>query len=70
MPYRTPSESTLPAALLKGRWWRKFRGGHWELVNFDLLHSPFSGIVWMKMPKCSRLVLSDPRALICCEEHR
>ncbi len=59
-----------PFTLGSFRWWRKLRGGHWELVNFDVLYSPFDGMIWQRHAKCSREVLPfEPTALVCCEEH-
>jgi hypothetical protein len=51
-------------------WWRRRRGGHWELVDFDRLSSQFTGRIWMRMDQCSRDALSfHPQALVRCEEH-
>lgn len=50
------------------RWWRKLRGGHWELVNFDRLWSCFAGLRWMRMP-CTRAMFGgNGVGLVCCEE--
>jgi hypothetical protein len=49
-------------------WWRCWWGGHWELVDFDRLNSPFDGERWLRVSRCSREVLPFTlNSLIRCE---
>lgn len=43
--------------LTRHRWWRKWRGGHWELIDFDRVHSPFRGRRWLRFKYCSTRTL-------------
>lgn len=62
----------LVAHFLPARWGfaRCWAGGHWELVDFDRLWSPFTGRIWLRFERCSTIDLGRrSEALIRCEDH-
>ena len=51
-------------------WWRRFRGGHWELVDYDRMLNVcgIEGQVWQPMDRCALDALGyRPACLVQCE---
>lgn len=61
---------SLRLELTRHRWWRRWRGGHWELIDFDRLHSSFRGRIWLRFERCSTEGLGfEPHSRVCCEDY-
>lgn len=60
-----------PLSLARFRWWRRWQGGHWELVDGDALPVSFRGKRWMRTTLCQLPAPEPdrPKFLVCCEDY-
>lgn len=60
-----------PLSLARFRWWRRLLGGHWELVDGDVIPVSFRGRRWLRTSLCDLPVSAaadKPTCLVRCED--